>query len=450
MRPSLLLRRSVVLSLALVACRDDGPAGSGGSDDTGSVDDGDDGPDDDGGSTAGSADDNATNADSSSGGVPTGPTFAEDVAPILAANCWGCHIEGGIAPFPMQDYEVVEPLGPSIVAATEARYMPPWPLDGSGACNTFVDERWLDDDELATIAAWVDAGSPPGDLSLVPEPPGEAPHLDEVSATLAIEPYTPEGDPDTNPLDDYRCFVVDPGLTTDSVLTALEVHPGVAAQAHHIVLFSLGTDEAETEALALSGADGRPGYTCFGGANVPNASIAGAWAPGVPIMRFPEGTGVAVPANRSMILQMHYNLANGALEDATTVDVQFDDAAIALREVIVIDTDLAIPPDTEEHVEQISTVLDSQPVEIVAAFPHMHTLGRHLRVQVDGGGCAIDVPRWDFHWQQLYSYTEPLVIPGGAEVTLGCSYDSTGRAGVTTFGEGTSDEMCVALFFALP
>jgi hypothetical protein len=385
----------------------------------------------------------------SSGGAPEGPTYAEDVAPILATHCWSCHLEGGIAPFSLREYDAVKPLDLAIVAVTSSRSMPPWPLDGSGACGSFVDQRWLTDDELATLAAWVDAGSPPGDLSLVPPPPDEPPHLDEVSVTLAVEPYTPQASSPDNPLDDYRCFVVDPQLAADSVLTALEVHPGVAAQTHHIVLFALGSDAAEAEAVAQSGADGRPGYTCFGGANVPDSTIAGAWAPGVPIMRFPAGTGAAVPAGRLMVLQMHYNLASGAELDTTTVDLQFDDTAIGLRQVVVIDSDLAIPPNTTDHVEQASTVLDEAPVEIVAAFPHMHTLGQQLRVEVEGA-CAIDVPRWDFHWQQLYGFSEPLIVPGGANVTIGCIYDSTGRDSVTTFGEGTSDEMCVALFFALP
>jgi hypothetical protein len=54
-------------------------------------------------------------------------------------------------------------------------------------------------------------------------------------------------------------------------------------------------------------------------------------------------------------IQMHYNLASGAELDTTTVDLQFDDTAIGLRQVVVIDTDLAIPPNTADHVEQAST-----------------------------------------------------------------------------------------------
>jgi len=442
-------------ALTLAAC--------GGPSSVDQADDGSGSADDDGGSLDDAADGSPTSADDGlddDGGVDDGPgttgsdpgegpTFAEDVAPILAANCWSCHTAGGIAPFPMQDYEEVADLAPAIAAAVESRAMPPWPLDASGDCHDFVDARVLADDEIATILAWRDAGTPPGDLSLVPEPIAP-PSLDEVSATIAIEPYTPQGSPPENPYDDYRCFVIASPSATDTVLTGFEVHPGVESQVHHIVAFGLQSDAAEAAALAMSGADGRPGYTCFGGAGVPDASLLLGWAPGVKVGEYPEGTGVPVPGGRRIVLQMHYNLSAGAELDETAVDLRFDPAAIPLRSLVLFDTSIAIPPGTTDHVEGESTVLDGDDAVIVAAFPHMHQIGTHLRVEAAGIGCALDVPRWDFHWQQTYSYTEPLVIPGGAQVTLGCQYDSTGRTETTNYGEGSSDEMCGVQFLALP
>jgi hypothetical protein len=429
--------------LASAACRDAG--GEGGDDTTGAAEV----------TTGASADDDAATGtattqggDESTTGVAGGPTFADDVAPIFAEHCWGCHTDGGIAPFSLVDYDTAADYGQAIVAATSSRAMPPWPLDASGECQHFVDERWLTDDSLATIAAWVDAGTPSGDLSHAPDPPDAPPGLDIVSATVAIDPYTPQGSAE-EPLDDYRCFVVDPTTATDTVLTAFEVHPGVAAQAHHLVLFSLGTDTAEQEALAQSGMDGRPGYTCFGGAHVSSAEIVGAWAPGVRVVRYPDGTGARIPGGRRLVLQMHYNLSAGAELDMTSVDLQFDAGATPLRTVLAIDTDLAIPPDTVDYAED-SVDAWSDEVKLVAAFPHMHTLGRTLRMELDDGTCIVDVPRWDFHWQQLYSYVEPITVPAGAQFGLRCVYDSTGVGDVTHFGEGTSDEMCVVQFFALP
>jgi hypothetical protein len=151
---------------------------------------------------------------------------------------------------------------------------------------------------------------------------------------------------------------------------------------------------------------------------------------------------------------MHYNLSAGAKPDATTIDLLFDDTAEPLQQLIAIDTSLSIPPGETEHIEQISMqVPGNDPLALVSVFPHMHELGETLTVAINDSGnqtCAVHVPRWDFHWQQLYNYQAPLIVEPGSTITLRCTYDSTGRKQTTTFGEGTLDEMCVALFFFSP
>jgi hypothetical protein len=399
----------------------------------------------------GAGDDHDT-ADADGGdttGVGAGPTFADDVAPILAQRCWSCHKPGGSAPFSLLAYDDAATYAPLMVATVEARTMPPWPVDASGACHEFADARWLGNDEIATISAWVDADTPPGDLSLVPEIPGED-GLDAVSATLSVGPYTPQPNPPENPLDDYRCFVVPSPSPADTVLTAFEVFPGVIEEAHHIVIFSVQDAQTEADAIAMSGADGRPGYTCFGGAGLSGVDIVGAWTPGVPVVRFPEGTGARIPGGRALIVQMHYNLAAGAEEDTTALDLQFDAGATPLRSIVVNNGSLSIPPGVADHVESMTQTLGSDPVTVVAAFPHMHQIGTSMRAELVGNSCLLDVPRWDFEWQETYAYSEPVLIPGGSTVALECRYDSTGRDGVTTFGEGSTDEMCAIQFMALP
>lgn len=385
-------------------------------------------------------------------GTPGGPTYAEDVAPILATHCWGCHVEGGFAPFSLVDYDDVAPIGNAIVAETAGRRMPPWPIDSTGACQNFADARWLTDDELATIAAWVDAGSAPGDLAALPEPPAP-PTLGEIDGTLVLPTYTPSAEPPEHPFDDYRCFVVDPGLAEGGTLVAFEVRPGVVEQAHHIVLFSLDSDAAVQQALANDAQSDGPGYRCFGDAGVSDTRIVGAWTPGVPVVRFPTGTGVALPPAAPLVVQMHYNLAGGAQADDTAIDLQIDPTAAHLESVIFVDADLAIPPGVAGHGEQSVTTYDGAPVDLLAVFPHMHQIGRTMHVEIASAAnttCAADVPRYEFHWQELYSYTEGVRLLPGDEVTLRCGYDSTGREVPTTWGEGSGDEMCAVVFFARP
>lgn len=85
-------------------------------------------------------------------------------------------------------------------------------------------------------------------------------------------------------------------------------------------------------------------------------------------------------------------------------------------------------------------------------FPHMHTLGRKLHVDVERGGkkqCMVDVPDYTFSWQQFYFYEKPVVIAAGGpgDIRITCEYDSTGIRDMVHFGEGTGDEMCLAGFY---
>ena len=83
-------------------------------------------------------------------------TFTRDVAPILFNACASCHRPEGIAPFSLLTYEDAKSHAAAIVAATRDRVMPPWkPEPGYGE---FLDERRLTDDQIATLARWVDGG----------------------------------------------------------------------------------------------------------------------------------------------------------------------------------------------------------------------------------------------------------------------------------------------------
>ncbi|MBX7084175.1 MAG: hypothetical protein K1X88_33520 [Nannocystaceae bacterium] len=398
----------------------------------------------------------STAADDSSGGSDTGtaagPTWAQDVAPILAAHCWSCHTDGGFAPFSLVDYDDAKPLAAGIAAISAAREMPPWPIDGTGACQSYDDARWLADDELATLAAWADAGAPPGDLAAAPSPPSP-PTLGTVASTITLPPYTPVAEPE-HPFDDYRCFVVDTGLPDGGSMTAFEVRPGVVEQAHHIVMFSLEDDAAVQQALALQDEDAVPGYRCFGSAGVGSSRIVGAWTPGVPVVRYPEGTGVVLAPGRPIVVQMHYNFGQSGMLDATAIDVQLGEGVTPLVPVIFVDSDLAIPPDVGDHVEESVTSFDGDaPVDLMAVFPHMHQIGRTMHVEIESAGgnaCAADVPRYDFHWQEMYRYAAPVRLSPGDQVRLQCHFSSLGREGTTTWGEGSGDEMCAVVFFAQP
>jgi len=94
-------------------------------------------------------------------------TFSKDVVPILERSCQNCHRPGSIAPMSLLTYKEARPWARSIKEKVVRRQMPPWHIDRNVGITKFKDDPSLTDQEIATIAAWVDQGAPegnPGDL----------------------------------------------------------------------------------------------------------------------------------------------------------------------------------------------------------------------------------------------------------------------------------------------
>ena len=385
------------------------------------------------------------------GVIPDAPTYHEHVGPLLASRCVSCHSDGNIAPFSLVGYENAVAYAGAARAATEARSMPPWHVDDGGDCNSYRDSRKLSDVEIGTIARWVDQGTPEGDPAKAPPPPPAAAKLGHVSVSLEpAESYTPNSALE----DDYRCFLVDPGLDADAFLTGYEVKPGRPGLVHHVVLFTLDTPTDEAIAESLDDNEAGPGYSCFGGSGVSTSRGVLVWAPGTGATTYPKGTGLRLYAGRKMAMQVHYSLLLGAEPDLSKIDLMLADSVDKEASLTAVyDIDLNLAPGQASAKETASGAVPPLPlsVQLHGVYPHMHKLGRSMQVEVDeitGTSCLVDVPAWDFNWQQFYFYEEPVIIePGPTVFRIDCEYDTRGQEGTVHWGEGTQDEMCIAAFY---
>jgi len=375
------------------------------------------------------------------------PTYHADVAPILAQQCNGCHRPGGIAPFALVDYEDARRVADAIRISTAARTMPPFSLDNSGDCNTYVEGRWLTDEQIETLGAWARGGAPEGELP-AEGPPETKPEirLDRVDLTVAMQdPYTP----DAKLFDDYRCFIVDPGLSIDRFIVGFDVRPLYAQMVHHLTLFSIDTQKGEEKAEALDAAEPGPGYSCIDDIHVDDTRWLVGWGPGGSALRLPEGTGLRMHAGRKAILQIHYNQVNGRFPDRTEIDLELEDAVPHEAWVRrLADTGLFLPP-REASVSETQEQLVPSPITLHGLWPHMHQLGKSMLVTSARGEektCLARVNHWDFHWQGFAHYTTPITLEAGDRMSITCTYDTRSRDTATTWGQGTNDEMCIAFF----
>jgi hypothetical protein len=376
------------------------------------------------------------------------PTYHEDVAPILAANCVTCHQEGQIGPFALVDYEGVRAHAEAIRASTQSRSMPPFVLDNSGSCNTYVEGRWLTDAQIATLGKWVKAGSPEGDpaKAIVSVPPLRA-QIERVDKTIDMgTSYMP----DASVFDDYRCFIVDPQLAADTFITAFDVRPGVAKMVHHLTLFAIDSESAEQAAEALDVAEAGPGYACLDDLRIDDTRWLVGWGPGSGALTLPKGTGLRMQAGRKAVLQIHYNQENGLSPDRTQIDMMLEpkiEREASVRRIA--DTNLNIPP-KQRRVEETAEFPAPGRATFWGLWPHMHKLGVSLRVTATRGekeSCVAYADRYNFHWQGFAHYTTPVTVERGDRLRITCTYDTLTRDGVTNWGQGTTDEMCIAFFY---
>lgn len=116
----------------------------------------------------------ATYAGNTLAELPRDLTFTRDVAPILQKNCVTCHRSGGVAPMSFETYEQTRPWASVIKHRTGLRdkmgAMPPWYAEKDIGIQHYKDDPSLTELEIATIAAWVDAGAPMGNPADMPPP----------------------------------------------------------------------------------------------------------------------------------------------------------------------------------------------------------------------------------------------------------------------------------------
>ena len=89
-------------------------------------------------------------------------------------------------------------------------------------------------------------------------------------------------------------------------------------------------------------------------------------------------------------------------------------------------------------------------------FPAEHRQPIDLNQRVaklvrDGeSSCEVSVPQWDFHWQGMYFYEQPLVVDAADTLHVTCTYDTTDATEPVLPGWGTQNEMCLMGLFVVP
>ncbi|MFL6060497.1 MAG: hypothetical protein ACJ72E_04640 [Marmoricola sp.] len=313
--------------------------------------------------------------------------------------------------------------------------------------------------------------------------------------------YTPSA-PTGVGTDDYRCFLLDPKVTHDSFVTGFNVLPGNPDVVHHVILFRV-PPERVAEAKQKDAETPGEGWTCFGtsglgnDATIDDAPWLGAWAPGSPEQLYGKGLGEDFKAGSMIVMQVHYNLLNGAEPDTSAAQLRLtgDPSTKSLQtQLLPAQVELPCRPghtanplcdranamkDVEARFGAAGKLADylhllcgsepagpvqsctrevTTPETIRGAAGHMHLLGHSIKIEVNPGTprarTVLNIPVWDFD-NQGSRPTPPIALKRGDTIRVTCRHDQSLRDLLPAFhgqpdryvvwGEGTTDEMCLGI-----
>jgi hypothetical protein len=311
----------------------------------------------------------------------------------------------------------------------------------------------------------------------VAEPPSL--ELTTVDTTLQMQSAVTIG----GSSDQFLCFSLDPALTEDRYLQALQIVPGNEKIVHHVLIYV----DAEAESAVEAGEDGW--FECSGGSI--GGDLIGAWAPGALPARVPEGAGMLVPAGARLVMNVHYHPtgAGDEIDDSTVIELDWlDERPAWLAQFALVGNgdglqagpndengiEFRIPPGVSDHTETMLVDLPSDLPELRlwGIGAHMHYVGVDMLIGVQRQSspgpeqeCLLHAPYYSFEWQRLYTYDatldDAIRLAGGDQLYMRCIYDNTmNNPGVAkaleqqglsepievVLGEETLDEMCLGVY----
>ena len=377
---------------------------------------------------------------SASGPAAEKVTFTRDVAPILYNRCVECHRAGEVAPMALITYNQTRPWAKSIKQKVVDRSMPPWLASPE---NThFKNNRRLSQKEIDTITAWVDAGAPKGNDQDLPAPPKfeEGWAIGKPDAIIYLDQEMPVPAEGVIP---YKYLTVQTNFNEDKWVQAAEIRAGNRKAVHHIIVYV-----QEPGARTDQPGEGRGGR---------GVKLSG-FAPGEQPKVFPPGTGRLIKKGSKLTFQMHYTPYGEATTDRSYIGLVFSKTPVQKVALTGTATNarFVIPPGDDNY-EVRSSWTAPDDVRIIDLMPHMHVRGKdftYTAVYPDGRSeVVLQIPKYDFNWQLLYQFKDPLFLPKGARLDCVAHFDNSARnkynpdpTKEVRWGDQTWEEMMIGWF----
>jgi hypothetical protein len=354
-------------------------------------------------------------------------------------------------------YQEVRPWAKAIKERVIQRQMPPWHIDRTVGVRNFKYDMSLSDEQIQTVARWVDAGAPLGDPKDLP-PPKQWPQDNDWRAAKELGPPDLVIKSESYSMAARRQDVwwrpmSDIPLTEPRWIRALEARPGTLTGrkiTHHAVAYLVQDDPDgldPTGAAALRG--GR--------------ALLHEWAIGKNYDVFHPDTGRLLMPGAQISWDIHLHAVGEEIRDHVELGVWLHPRGKEPKYRTYLtpfpalrgsgrNREVDIPPNSIVQSQNFTVLPKAAWLENFQ--PHMHLRGKAMAVDAilpDGTTQTISyVGNFNFNWMTNYIYRDDAVpvLPKGTVIRVTAWHDNT-RANLNNpdpdqwvgFGDRTVDEM---------
>ncbi len=355
------------------------------------------------------------------------PVFNKDVLPILQSHCQSCHRAGEIGPMPLMTYKDARPYAAAIREALQTRKMPPWGAQSSTL--KFANDPSLTDRERQTVIDWASAKAPEGDPHDAPAPRNFTQGWNIGKPDMVFKMPAAYKVPDHGTVE-YTYIVMPMNFAEDRWVQLAEIRPSARQVVHHVIAYIRSKDSPWLR-------DAKPGIpyvpdTPFDQTNQPKGwgTFLVGYSPGGVPVQLASNQGKKIEAGSDLVFEIHYTPNGKEVTDQTELGISFakQPPTEQVMTVGVSNGDFVIPPGNANYPvnAEMSFYGDAK---IISFLPHMHVRGRSMRYEMlsaDGAHTTlVDVPRYDFHWQQTYSPARAVMVHAGTKIECFATYDNS-------------------------
>ncbi|HQR06682.1 MAG TPA: redoxin domain-containing protein [Gemmatales bacterium] len=350
-------------------------------------------------------------------------TYSKQVSRIIQNHCQYCHRAGEVGPFQLNTYQDALAWSGAIREVVTDNIMPPWLADPQH--GQFANDRRLPAEDKQTLLNWIDQGCPEGNKADLPAPRqfvqgwgiGQPDEIITMNEEVQVPAQAPQaGIP-------YKHLFVGKPFTEDRYVQAAEVRPGYRGVVHHIIVYILRPGQ---KLKVLEGV-GNP-ILFFANPDIPEQLVG--FVPGDQAFVLPEGQAKLIPKGSQLAFEIHYTPNGKAGVDRSTLGISY--AKTKPKHIITGDAAInwtfQIPPNDSAH-KVVADFDFDQPVMLLSMAPHMHLRGKsfEFRLRYPGGKeeVLLNVPHYDFNWQQGFILKEPKLIPKGSKMICTAHFDNS-------------------------